>query len=60
MLTAMMTPLIGALLRCFLTVSRKPNHSARSSSSTAKRPAVSSRMASVVNHQSQLRVPAVP
>ena len=53
---------VDRLLRagCVLSRSRKASHSSRSSSSVLQRPAVSSRIASLVIHQSQLRVPPTP
>ncbi len=58
--TATMIPLIGLCGRVRLRMSRKANHSSRSSSSVLQRPAVSRRMASFVIHQSQFRVPPTP
>ena len=52
--------MIGFFGRVRLRMSRKASHSSRSSSSVLQRPAVSSRMASFVIHQSQLRVPPTP
>ena len=60
MLTPTTRPSSGRSGRNFRTVSKNTNHSSWSSSAVVKRPAVSSRIASRENHQSQLRVPAVP
>ena len=59
-LAAIKMPLMGAFGRCFFSRLKKPNHSERSSSCTEYRPAVSSKMPSVVKNQSQLRVPPMP
>lgn len=60
MLMATSTPLMGRRVRCFFSICRKAIHSSWSSASVVYRPAVSRRMASLVNHQSQLRVPPTP
>ena len=63
-LMAINAPLIGWRRRCFLSRPRNPVQAARSTASSlscvVKRPAVSISTASLVNHQSQLRVPPTP
>ena len=60
MLMATRTPLMGRRERYRFSIARKASHSSRSSDSVDQRPAVSRRMASLVNHQSTLRVPPTP
>ena len=59
-LTATRIPFTGLRGRVRLRRSRNASHSSLSSSSVLQRPAVSRRMASLVIHQSQLRVPPTP
>ena len=59
-LTATKMPFTGFFGRVWRSKSRKDSHSSWSASCVAQRPAVSRIMASLLIHQSQLRVPPTP